>query len=151
MPSSVILLSVKPRENPCVLLLWVSLVPLLSLYRASGMMRVQFVVILCLSMCVCCCFCCCRCFSGVLAEPTLDCCFTLHSFNFRILLHVYSCCAVSVPQQVELVLKNLRVSKHGHWYAGWLPCSCLVSLPTSGCLAPAFLFRVSVLRVAWHI
>ena len=42
----VIMLSVQPRENPCVLLLWVSLVPLLSLYRAGGKMRVQFVVIL---------------------------------------------------------------------------------------------------------
>ena len=35
-------------------------------------------------------------------------------------LHVYSCCAVGLPQQVESVLENLRVSKHGHWYAGWI-------------------------------
>ena len=39
-------LSVRPRWNPCVLLLWVSPVPLLTLHRAGGKMRVQFVVIL---------------------------------------------------------------------------------------------------------
>ena len=48
----------------------------------------------------------------------VDCC---------VLVCVYLCCTVGLPQQVESVLEILRVSEHGHWCAGLFASKLMVA------------------------